>query len=148
MYAALRIVQAQGGSEVVAIGRKDVLSIYLKAGLRPANRQIQSGAVTFELLTADVSALRQRADAYRRALDKLEPFIDWRLEVSFFETEGCYHGGAFFQAIGPRFESLQRRYRYQYACSKANGGTRRQFKDDKGHPKRCGAGAVPQGRVF
>jgi hypothetical protein len=50
MYAAFRWVEERNGKHIVAMGRTDVLSIYLKLGLQPLNQQIKAGAVTFELL--------------------------------------------------------------------------------------------------
>ena len=50
-YAALRWVEERGGRDVIAIGRVDLLYMYVKAGLTPTGKRAQSGALTFELLT-------------------------------------------------------------------------------------------------
>jgi len=36
MYAALRWIEVSGGTRIVVIGRREILSLYRKAGLRPA----------------------------------------------------------------------------------------------------------------
>jgi ribosomal protein S18 acetylase RimI-like enzyme len=62
MYAALRSIEARGGSRIVAIGRRDVISLYRRAGLKPLGHSTQSGAVTYDLLAATVADLREMAD--------------------------------------------------------------------------------------
>jgi len=111
MYAALRWVETGGGERVVAIGRQEVLSIYLKAGLRPLGRQIRSGEVTFELLTANVSEARAGLTRFASALHRLKNRIDWRLPMPFDLLEPCLHGGAFFKAVGEEFDRLDERAR-------------------------------------
>src|SRR5262249_4531656 len=37
--------------------------------------------------------------------------VDWRLPVPFETAPRCYHGGAFFDAIGEQFDDLARRHR-------------------------------------
>src|SRR5688572_21308228 len=83
MYAALRWVEAQGGTRIVVIGRREVLDIYLKVGLQPLGYQTRSGAVTYELLSAPVSSLRERMAHYASALRKLEASIEWQLDIPF-----------------------------------------------------------------
>ncbi len=46
-------LSTQGGTRIVAIGRQEILDIDPKAGMRALGRQIRSGAVTFELITAN-----------------------------------------------------------------------------------------------
>jgi len=108
MYAALRWVESHGGKRIVAIGRLEVLNIYRKAGLRTLNRQIQSGAVSFELLSATVHTIRGHLKRYDRMLQRLVSRVDWSLDIPFFAPAPCYHGGAFFDAIGTEFDSLDR----------------------------------------
>jgi histidinol-phosphate/aromatic aminotransferase/cobyric acid decarboxylase-like protein len=109
MYAALRVVEARGGDEVVAMGRREVLGMYDKAGLQRTGVQIRSGAVDYEMLTARVAALHARADRNQRLIDRLQRLVNWRLDVPLRRAPGCYHGGSFFQAIGAGFENLNRR---------------------------------------
>jgi hypothetical protein len=60
MYAALRYVEAHGGSRIISIGRREVVEMYLRCGLRPLGLSVQAGAVTYDLLEAGTDALRER----------------------------------------------------------------------------------------
>jgi hypothetical protein len=92
----------------VAIGRREVLSLYRKAGLQPLHRTAQSGAVTYDLLTAVVADLRQSMARRKKMLGWLERRMEWRLSVPFQPPSACGHGGAFFEAIGEDFRHLER----------------------------------------
>lgn len=59
IYAAFRWTEERLGKHIIAMGRTDILSIYLKFGMQPLNLQIKSGAVTYELLKSTTE--RQRA---------------------------------------------------------------------------------------
>lgn len=110
MYAAFRLVESRGGTRIAAIGRREVLGLYRKVGLRPLGFQTQAGRVTYELMTATVSRLRTSAARFVPLLHRLRPSLDWELGVPFAE-EACFHGGAFFEAIGETFETLERKDR-------------------------------------
>jgi len=109
MYAALRWIDERGGRNVIAIGRREVLGLYQKAGFVPAGKTIRSGAVHYELMSTNIDCARRRAllfhDLVRRSLLP----EDWRLDVPLFREERCQHGGNFFRAIGDRFRTLDRR---------------------------------------
>jgi histidinol-phosphate/aromatic aminotransferase/cobyric acid decarboxylase-like protein/GNAT superfamily N-acetyltransferase len=112
MYAALRYLDSAGATTVVAIGRLDLLGMYTRAGLTPLGLRAKSGSVTYELMAAEVHDLRARASLSRDMLARLERIVDWQLEgVPFRITDGCYHGGAFFDAIGDEFDTLDTRDR-------------------------------------
>ncbi len=108
MYAALRFIESRGGRRIVAIGRKEVMSLYFSAGLEVLDRRIRSGAVTFELMTAEVDALRRDLDGRQRLLDRLACSADWRLGVPFLPPAACFHGGGFFDAVGTEFDQLEK----------------------------------------
>ena len=108
MYAAFRWIESQDGKKIIAIGRREVLDIYLKVGLKQLKHQIVSGKVTFELLNGDVSELRDQIRNMSTLLTKLEESVDWELPFVFNSTAICYHGGAFFKAIGEEFDALER----------------------------------------
>ncbi|MBE0545689.1 MAG: aminotransferase class I/II-fold pyridoxal phosphate-dependent enzyme [Verrucomicrobia bacterium] len=110
MYAALRWVETRGGERIVAIGRREILDLYLHVGLERLGRQFQSGAVTYELLAATVAHLRARLPDFAPLLNRLERSLDWRLDYPFRKPAKCFHGGAFFDAIGPEFDHLERRH--------------------------------------
>lgn len=107
MYAALRWIEARGGRRIVAIGRKEAMSLYLGAGLVVLDRRIRSGAVTFELMTAEIEILRRELGRRQRLLDRLERTADWRLDIPFQPTAACFHGGGFFDAVGTEFDRLE-----------------------------------------
>ncbi|WP_406109706.1 histidinol-phosphate aminotransferase family protein [Streptomyces sp. NBC_01003] len=111
MYAALRWIAARGGRQVVAMGRTDLLDMYVSAGLSPVGHTVRSGALTFEVLTASVSDLTNCAmDRYRTTLKRLGSVVDWQLDMPFAtRPDGCEHGGASFTAIGADFRTLHRR---------------------------------------
>lgn len=113
MYAALRWIAARGGRQVVAMGRTELLDMYLAAGLRPVGRTVHSGALTFEVLTGGVTELTEvTRDRYRATLERLGSAVDWRLDMPFApRPDGCEHGGASFGAIGTDFRTLHRRHR-------------------------------------
>jgi hypothetical protein len=108
MYAALRWVEAHGGEHILAIGRREVLDLYLKAGLRSVERSIRSGAVVFDLLHASTGDLRSRLQEFTGLLTRLEEKVAWQLDFPFRRPAPCFHGGAFFSAIGESFQDLSR----------------------------------------
>ncbi len=108
MYAALRWIEERGGRNLIAIGRTDLLDLYVKAGMRPTGKRVQAGAVAFELLTCGVR------DAHNRLLERadvrgwIDRRIDWRLDAPMGDRRAAYHGGASFDAVGSEFDDLSR----------------------------------------
>jgi len=108
MYGAFRWVEAHGGTRIVAIGRREVTEMYQRCGLEAIGRSVQSGAVTYDFLHASIIALRERIRNFGGVLERLESRTDWQLSFPFHKPAPCFHGGAFFDAIGPRFDALER----------------------------------------
>lgn len=109
MYAALRWIAHRGGKRIVAIGRREVLDLYRKVGLQTLGRTIQSGAVQYELMAAATDEIQGGGmGRYTRALQRLEPTLDWQLDVPLYPPAPCFHGGAFWCAIGDKFDRLDR----------------------------------------
>src|SRR5436305_385557 len=108
IYAALRWVEAHGGTHIAAIGRQEVLDLYMKVGLQPIGIRVQSGAVTYEFIHATVAELRARVADFEDVLARLESHTDWQLNFPLRKPAACFHGGAFFQTIGERFDALDR----------------------------------------
>ncbi len=108
MYSAFRWVEAHGGSHIVAIGRREMLNLYLKAGLRAAGKATRCGSVDYDLLHATIPEIRAVLTPWRRVLERLQDKICWQLDFSFQKPAECFHGGAFFKAIGERFDTLER----------------------------------------
>ena len=110
MYAAFRWVEAHNGDRIVAIGRREILDLYLHVGLERLGCEMRSGAVTYELLAATIPQFRARQQDFAPLLQRLERSLDWRLTFPFRPPAPCFHGGAFFDAIGPEFDHLERRH--------------------------------------
>lgn len=112
MYAALRWVMSRGGRTVVAMGRTDLLDMYEAVGLRRVGRTVHSGALRFEVMVADLAEVTNLVvGPYRTTLESMRSEVDWRLDMAFAPSpDGCEHGGASFDAIGPDFRSLHRRH--------------------------------------
>lgn len=109
MYAAFRWIEAHGGRQMIAIGRREVLSIYLKGGLRHAGLSTKSGAVAYDLLHASVAQVRENLANLGGLLARVEGRVDWKFSFPFHRPANCFHGGEFFHAIGENFDDLSRR---------------------------------------
>ena len=108
MYAALRWVEANAGTHVIAIGRREILDLYERVGLKRLGFQTRSGEVNYDLMHATVGGIRERLGTFRGAVERLEESTEWRLNFPLRRPACCFHGGAFFKAIGEGFESLER----------------------------------------
>ena len=102
MYAALRWVEDHGGTRVVIIGRAEVAALYERVGMRRLGSTIQSGAVTYELMTATVADLREGLPAFARVLRRHAPRVAWSLTIPFQRPVGTFHGGASHDLLGAR----------------------------------------------
>ena len=109
MYAAFRWIEAHGGQRILAMGRREVLDMYLRLGLERLGRSFRSGTVTYELMSAATSDVATRLERFRSVLDRFVRNVDWKLGVALCHPAECYHGGAFFDAIGDQFDDLSRR---------------------------------------
>lgn len=110
MWAAFRWIQSSGGVKIIAIGRTSVLDIYLKLGFNDTKKEVHSGKVTFNVIHAKVDELNDFIDNnYKLLFQKVRNHCDWKLAIEFFKPAQCYHGGAFFDAIGTEFDDLDRR---------------------------------------
>lgn len=109
MYAAFRWVEAHGGTHIVAIGRREILDLYLKVGLEPVGKSARCGLVTYDLLHASVAQSRAALLPFRGTLARFESKVRWQLNFNFHKPAECFHGGAFFKAIGENFGALERR---------------------------------------
>ena len=108
MYAALRWIEARGGRNVVVIGRVELLDFYVKTGLRPTGMRTTSGALTFELLTASLDDVDDAIARFSSQWPRLDEWVSLPGVASLTEPEACFHGGAFFDAIGREFDDLDR----------------------------------------
>jgi len=110
MYAALRWIEARGGRRILAMGRDDLHGLYGKVGLRGLEIPIRSGALAFELMIATVAEARETAERkFGTVLEQVRRLVEWRLEMPFFPSRACVHGGRSIEAVGDEFGSLHRR---------------------------------------
>ena len=130
MYAALRHVDARGGTRIILMGRTELVDVYRRAGMERLGRTVRSGAVSFEVMSATLDVARTRVARYASALRRLEPLLDWRLGVPF--DQPATSGGI------PRWR-LDRSPRRRPGFARASASGR-----DSRHP-RCLVPAVPQG---
>ncbi len=121
MHAAQRYLQERGATLVMAIGRREVLEIYLKIGLQRLGPSFLSGAVQYDLLAARLDDIVGTVARFGPTLRALRSRVKWDMDCPFFEeltdaappttaAPACYHGGAFFDAIGTGFRTLGRRH--------------------------------------
>lgn len=109
MYAAFRWIQSHGGKHLVAIGHKKVKPMYLRLGMSLVGRKFSCGNLEYELLEAPVKNIEAELTRFESRLNRLEKQVEWQLELPFRPPTECYHGGAFFEAVGNTFEELDRR---------------------------------------
>jgi len=110
MWTAFRWIQSLGGESIMAIGRAEVLDMYLRFGLTNTNIEVKSGRVSFTLIHGKVDELNTFIEKnFKSFLNKIRYHFAWKLGIDFFKPTHCYHGGAFFEAIGTEFEDLNKR---------------------------------------
>jgi histidinol-phosphate/aromatic aminotransferase/cobyric acid decarboxylase-like protein len=109
VYAAFRWVEERNGTHIVAMGRRELVGMYEKCGLRQLHFPIRCGSVHFELLEAPLAPIRNIVERGHAHYKRLMREVTWDLNFPFFKPACCFHGGAFFEAIGTGFEDLDRR---------------------------------------
>ena len=86
------------------------MGLYERTGLRSHRLQAQAGAVIYELMSAEVRQLRGHLREFGGFLQRFERSVEWRVAgVPFHSEDECFHGGAFWEAVGDSFETLDRR---------------------------------------
>jgi histidinol-phosphate/aromatic aminotransferase/cobyric acid decarboxylase-like protein len=108
MYAAFRWVEEQKGEHILALGREQVLSLYLSLGAELLGQRVRSGAVDFELIAFSVAQLRRYSQRHHTQFKRFEAQVQWSMPFPFFKAAACFHGGAFFEAVGAGFKTLDR----------------------------------------
>lgn len=108
-YAAYRWVEAHGGTQVVGMGRRELAALYRKVGLKFAGPFVHSGAVRYDLMHASIGDIAEKTRRHPGLLSRIEARTDWDLSFPIRRPSSCFHGGAFFEAVGDGFEKLDRR---------------------------------------
>jgi ribosomal protein S18 acetylase RimI-like enzyme len=83
MYAALRYIQARGGTRIMATGRLEAASIYRRIGLRDLGIEIQSGKVTYLLMSALVSEIQEAVDGLATIVARMKKTVEWQMAEAF-----------------------------------------------------------------
>jgi histidinol-phosphate/aromatic aminotransferase/cobyric acid decarboxylase-like protein len=78
--------------------------------MNPIGKTFKCGAVTYDLMSAGTHDVADRIkSSFQSRLKRIEKYMDWQLGIAFHSPTECYHGGAFFDAIGDQFDDLGRR---------------------------------------
>jgi len=108
MYCALRYVESHGGSQLVAIGRREVLDLYTKCGMKGLGITTQAGEVHYELMTASTDEVHTAISGHALQLNRIERSVQWHLPFAFRPAAHCVHGGSFWEVLGDEFADLSR----------------------------------------
>ena len=71
----------------MAIGRREVLSLYRKAGLEGTGMLLTSRCRNFELIHTEVEVLRCNLTRHELVVRRLEDRMDWQLDIPFRPSE-------------------------------------------------------------
>lgn len=112
MLGALRWALRHGATQVIVMGRRALVPMYRKAGLRSQAISIRSGAVDYEVMSARIDDLLAAVQRRSKLVARLDRLVDWDSSsvAPASPAPPCYHGGAFFDAIGDGFDDLNRRH--------------------------------------
>lgn len=85
MYAAFRYIQARGCTRLMVTGRREVASIYRRIGLHDFGIEIQSGKVTYLLMSATVSEICAAVDGLAPVRARIKKTFEWQMAEAFHE---------------------------------------------------------------
>lgn len=109
MYASGKLIENQGGVNIMVLGRIGISEMYKKIGYNPIGKEIQSGKVKYEVMRSTCHEMIVTIEnRYRRLLDAIYKTMDWEIGVPFYNLPECCHGGAFFNSIGDSFTTLEK----------------------------------------
>lgn len=109
LYAAFRFIEESGGQNIIAIGHSEVIDMYVKMGMCRSDNTFKYGSLEYEVLISTTVRLAKVLEKYTQKVKLLRNRIDWKLDIPFEKEKKCFHGGAFFDAIGANFENLKKR---------------------------------------
>jgi len=104
VYASLKWVEARGGTRLICMGRTELLDLYHKFGMQEVGIKVNSGALTFDIMTETIDRAREFENKNITIVEKIIKEVNMNIEPS--DMAVAYHGGAFFNAIGDDFQSL------------------------------------------
>lgn len=105
--ATFDYLRTRGATEAIAIGRSELLGMYERLGFERLGLTTRSGRVVYELMRIDEDGFgRHCARILGATTTPVEPPERPPTEVDPNLHATAYHGGAFFEAVGPRFDAL------------------------------------------
>ncbi len=109
MRAAWESVRRSGGDTIFVMGRQEALGMYQKVGLKPLDVSLTAGAVQYQVMAAGVDEIGIRGERWRSVSERVQ-LRSTAISRELLPLDQCYHGGAFFDAIGDRFDNISRRH--------------------------------------
>jgi histidinol-phosphate/aromatic aminotransferase/cobyric acid decarboxylase-like protein/GNAT superfamily N-acetyltransferase len=113
MREAYQWVRDHGGRWIVAIGRRELVDLYRRVGLKPLGKSVQAGLVTFDLMAATVDEVGDALRPLAEMIARFDRIIETKhrrgnrtTTVDVTPATPCDHGGAFFAALGDEFDGL------------------------------------------
>lgn len=83
MYAAFRWVAAHGGTRIVAVSRRDNLTLFEHVGLRPIGPPVQTDSGSYMIVSATVDEMRRAHQPLMPFIERLKDAVDWDVGVPF-----------------------------------------------------------------
>jgi GNAT superfamily N-acetyltransferase len=83
MHAAFRWVEAHGGTWIVAVSRRDNLTLFQHVGLGPIGPVLRTDTGEYMVLGATVADMREAQRPLAPFIQRLEGVVAWDLEIPF-----------------------------------------------------------------
>lgn len=109
MWAAFRWAAHRGATTLVALGRVGTtVGLYRRVGMEVVGPEVAAGAARYVVMAATVADGQVASDALAAVRERALAAADWQIDAPARDAAACYHGGAFFGAIGDAFDDLGR----------------------------------------
>ena len=104
MHAALRYVEASGGTHITAMARKEVLAMYIGVGMHvvPGSPEVRSGDVEYVHVEATCDEVRGAVGTDRPNAAN----VQWDLPFMPRPYDACTHGGYGLETLAPIAEHI------------------------------------------
>jgi len=93
-YAAFKWIEFNNGTRIMILAKKNLVSMYMKGGLKSYNICIKAGSVDYELLSATVQSMKKPMLKIFNNIGEYKN-IKWDLNFPIKDAEGCFHGGGY-----------------------------------------------------
>ena len=109
MWAAFRWSAHAGATTLVALGRVGAtVELYRKVGMEVVGPEVAAGAARYVVMATTVAGGQAASDRMAGVRERVLAAAEWRLDAPVRDAAACYHGGAFFGAVGDAFDDLGR----------------------------------------